>query len=335
MKPRRRVEWRFGQRRLAAGDHTLVAGEIELAPELQEGARDPMDADRAFALAVEMEEAGADLLLVHGDASMAGVKRAGQAEELRRLVPVLKRLRDRMRVPVAVMTSDSGVAARAFELGAEAIFDPSGLTQDPALAKTILQADAGLIVGHSRGNPESWNKLPPWREPMPGLLADLDASLHRARRAGIKPESLAVDPGLGYGKRREQNIEIVAGISQLDRLGVPLSMGLTDLPASAAALMAHLGAHLIRTPQVPAVREALNFADAIQLSAALRQERADTADSSASRVVRPVSAQSGYRSEGREDQPFRRPDDSPGSGPGGRGGPRNPRSSNRPPRPPR
>jgi dihydropteroate synthase len=335
VRTRRRAEWRFGQRRLSAGDRTLVAGEIVLAPEAREGGRDALDADRAFAMAVEMEEAGADVLFIQAEAWTAGVKAAGQAEELRRAVPVLKRLRDRLGIPVTVTTSDSAVAARAFELGAEAIFDPTGLTQDPALAKLILDRNAGLIVGHARGNPESWLKLPPWKEPLPGLYADLDASLNRARRAGIKPESLAVDPGLGYGKRKEQNIEIVSGLVQMERLGVPLSIGLADLPVSAAALIAHVGAHLIRTTNVAAVKEAMAFADAMHLSGALRQERADNADSNASRVPRPSAAPPPYRTEGREGRPFRKPDDAPGSGPGGPRGPRNPRWSNRPPRPPR
>jgi dihydropteroate synthase len=335
LRARRRAEWRFGSRRLSAGDHTLVAGEIALAPEAREGSRDPLDADRAFAIAVEMEEAGADLILIAPDAWMAGVKLAGAAEELRRLVPVLKRLRDRLEIPTGVTTAESAVALRAFELGVEAIFDPTGLTRDPALAKAVVDHDAGLILGHARGNPESWLKLPPWKEPLPGLLADLDASLNRARRAGVKPESLAADPGLGYGKRREQHVEIVSGLGQLDRLGVPLAIGLADLPASAAGLIAHLGAHLIRTSQVAAVKEAVAFADAVQLSAALREERADSADSSVSRGPRPPAAQSPFRSEGRELRPFRKPGDSAGSGPPGPRGPRNPKWSNRPPRPPR
>lgn len=335
MRARRRAEWRFGARRLSAADRTLVAGEIALAPEARDGSRDPLDADRAFAMAVEMEEAGADLVLIAPDAWMAGVKNAGAAEQLRRLVPVLKRLRGKVQVPVGVTTADAAVALRAFELGAEAIFDPTGLTQDPALAKAVVDHDAGLILGHARSSPESWLKLPPWKEPLPGLLSDLDASLNRARRAGVKPESLAADPGLGFGKRREQNIEIVSGLGQLDRLGVPLATGLGDLPVSGAALIAHLGAHLIRTSQVAAVKEAVAFADAVQLSNALREERADSADSSAFRGPRPPAAQSPFRSEGREARPFRKPGDSAGSGPPGPGGPRNPKWSTRPPRPPR
>jgi dihydropteroate synthase len=335
VRPRRRVEWRFRDRRLSAGDGTLVAGEINLAPEAREGGRDPLDADRAFALAVEMEEAGADLILISASAWMAGVKTAGAAEELRRLTPVLKRLRGRLAAPLAVLTAESSVALRGFELGVEAVLDPTGLTRDPALAKVAVDYDAGLIVGHARGDPESWLKLPAWKEPLPGLLADLDASLNRARRAGVKPESLAADPGLGYGKRREQNLEILSGLAQMDRLGVPLAVGLADLPASAAALIAHLGAHLIRTPHVAAVKEAVAIADAVHLSGALRQERADSADSSVSRVPRPPAAPLAFRSEGREVQPFRKPDDTPGTGPGGPRGPRNPKWSIRPPRPPR
>ncbi len=334
MKARKRIEWRFGSRRMASGDRTLLAGMLEIAPERQ-ASRDPMDADRAFAKAVEMEEAGADLLLIQPDAWMAGVKRAAEAEEVRRLVPVLKRLREKLAIPIGVVTDRASAAERAFDLGAEFILDPTGLTQDPVLAKLIAQRDGGLITGHSRGNPEVWQKLPTWQEPLPALLADLDASLNRARRGGVKQESLMADPGLGFGKRKEQNLEIIGGLSQLERLSVPLSIAVADLHDSAPAVASLLGAHLIRATDVPAARAALDLADAIQLSATLRQERADSEDNNASRVARPAIAEPASRTLGKEGPPFRKPGDRPGNGPPGREGPQSPKSWNRPPRPPR
>lgn len=285
---RRRFEWRFAKRRISLGERTLVAGTVHVAPEQQPGGHDPLDPDRAFALAIEMEEAGADLLLVSAEALIAGAKRIADVEEVRRLTPVLKRLRDKVTTLVGVVTDKSAVAERAFELGAEVIFDQSGLAQDPQLAKVILKYDGGLIVSQMRGTPEAWAKLPPITNPIPGLLQDLDASLGRARRSGINPYSLIADTGIGFGKRREQCVETFAEVSALDRLDVPISTGIGDLPdAATSAVAATRGCHIVRTTEVKAVRAALDFTDAVLAAAAARAElRADNGDSSASRAAR-------------------------------------------------
>lgn len=286
---RRRFEWRFGQRRIPLGDRSLVAGMILVAPEYHAAGPDPLDGDRAFALAVEMEEAGAELLLVSGEALLAGIKRIDEAEEIRRVVPVLKRLRGKLAAPVGVVTDKSAVAERAFELGVEVIFDQSGIAHDPNMGKVIVQHDGGLIVSQMRGPAsESWAKLPPITNPIPGLLQDLDASLGRARRAGVNPHSLIADTGIGFGKRREQCIETLAEVNALDRLDVPVSTSAGDLPGVATATLASLrGCHIVRTVDVRATRAALDLTDAVLAAAAARAEaRADTPDSSASRAVR-------------------------------------------------
>ncbi len=288
MRPRRRFEWRFGQRRLSVGDRTLVAGMLNLAPEHHREGRDALDGDRAFAQSVEMEESGADLILISAEAWLAGARRIDEAEEIRRLTPALKRLRGKLSVPVGVATGMAGVAERAFDLEAEIIFDPSGLTFDPRLAKVVMERDGGFIAGHMRGNPEAWPKMPPWNEPIPGLLADLDASLGRARRAGVPPQSIVVDPSLGFGKRREQNIEILAHLELLEKLEVPLAVSTPELPAGPAATVAVMnGARVIRTPEVSTVRAAVDMADAVFLSALMRTERMERASAPDSGPARP------------------------------------------------
>jgi dihydropteroate synthase len=282
---RRRFEWRFGHHKIPLGERTQVAGVVQIAPERQDaGSRDPMDGDRAFALAMEMEEAGADLLLISSEAWLPGVKRITEAEELRRVSPVIKRLRDRITIPWGLETDKAAIAERAFDAGASVIFDPAGLTTDPALPKLISQRDGGLIVGHLRGAPETWAKLPPVKEPIPGLLIELDAGLNRGRRGGIPRMALLADPGLGYGKRREQNIEVLAHLKALDRLDAPIAVGFPELPPAAATVAVLMGAHLLRTPDVAAVRSAADLADAILAAAA---PKADSVDSGVYRAGQP------------------------------------------------
>jgi dihydropteroate synthase len=236
-----------------------------------------LDPDRAFARAIELEEQGADIVDVGAESTRPGSQRISQAEELRRLVPVLKRLRDKLTVPISVDTYKAAVAERALELGAEIINDPSGLTFDPQLAKVVARYDAGLILNHMRGNPETWAKLPPLPDVMGTILHDLDAAVHRARRAGIERTQIVVDPGIGFGKRKEQNSEILARLHELARLDLPILVGPSrksflaqrtereTVFATASAVAAAIlgGAHLVRVHDVVEMRAAAAVADAI------------------------------------------------------------------------
>src|SRR5215813_3016345 len=112
------------------------------------------DPDRAFARALELEEQGADIIDVGAESTKPGSARISAAQEMQRLVPVLKRLKGRLGVPVSVDTYKAEVAERALELGAEIVNDPSGLTFEPQLARVASQHDAGLVINHMRGRPE-------------------------------------------------------------------------------------------------------------------------------------------------------------------------------------
>jgi len=289
MNSRRRFEWRYKGRRTSLGERTLVIGLIQLAPEYHAGSRDPLDADRAFVLATEMEEAGADLLFVSSEVLLSGVKRVTEAEEMRRAVPVLKRLRERVGVPVGFVTDRSAMAVRAMELGVEVILDPSGVTTDPELARVAARHDAGFVVSNMRGMPEMWPKLAQLKDPAGAIAAELDAALGRARRSGLNSASLVIDPGLGLGKRKEQDTEILAGLSGLARLEVPICIGAGNLPQVPALCAGALnGAHFVQCTDVKGVRVAVDVADGVLAVLARQAEKAvaDTEDSSASPAVR-------------------------------------------------
>ncbi len=289
MNSRRRFEWRYKDRRISLGERTLVIGLIQLAPEYHAGSRDPLDPDRAFVLATEMEEAGADMLFVSSDVLLPGVKRVADAEEMRRAVPVLKRLRERVGVPVGFATDRSAMAARAMELGVEVLLDPSGVTTDPELVRVAARNDAGFVVSNMRGMPEMWPKLAQLKDPAGAIAVELDAALGRARRSGLNSASLVIDPGMGLGKRKEQDFEILAGLPRLARLEVPLCIGAGNLPQAPAACTAALnGAHFVHCTDVKGVRTAVDVADGVLAVLARQAEKAaaDTEDSSGSPAVR-------------------------------------------------
>ncbi|MDW8354519.1 MAG: dihydropteroate synthase [Bryobacterales bacterium] len=274
---RKRYEWKLSKRTLQLGDRTLIMGVLNVTPDSFSDGGKYLDPDRAFARAVELEEQGADIVDIGAESTRPGSARVSQAEELRRLVPVLKRLRDKLAVPISVDTYKAAVAERALELGAEIINDPSGLTFDPQLAKVVARYNAGLVLNHMRGTPETWAKLPPLPDVMGTILHDLDAAVHRARRAGIERAQIVVDPGIGFGKRKEQNSEILARLHELARLDLPILVGPSrksflaqrtereTVFATASAVAAAIlgGAHLVRVHDVVEMRAAAAVADAI------------------------------------------------------------------------
>ena len=275
--PRRRFEWKIRDLAMTLGDRTLIVGVLNVTPDSFSDGGKYLDPDRAFARAVELEEEGADIIDIGAESTRPGSTRISEAEELRRLVPVLKRVRNKLGVPVSVDTYKAAVAEKALELGAAIINDPSALTFDPELARTAGNANAGLILNHMRGTPETWAKLPPLKDAIRTICAELDASVHRAVRAGLERKQLVVDPGLGFGKRKEQNAEILAQLGVLARLEVPLLVGPsrkhflaresaegTEFATAAAVTAAILnGAHLVRVHDVKAMKPAVEVADEI------------------------------------------------------------------------
>ena len=275
MRPR--LLWKLKQREFNLGERTLIMGILNVTPDsFSDGSR-YLDPDRAFARALEMEEEGADIIDVGAESTRPGSARISEAEEKRRLIPVLKRLRGRLAVPISVDTYKAGVAEHALRLGAEIINDPSGLTFDPQLARVVARYDAGLILNHMRGTPETWAKLPPLPDPMAAILHDLEAAVHRAVRAGVDRSRIVVDPGIGFGKRGEQNSEILARLAEMARMKLPVLVGPSrksflaqkseeeTLFATAAAVTAAIlgGAHVVRVHDVRQMRAAVAVADAV------------------------------------------------------------------------
>src|SRR5262249_39193211 len=151
--------WKLKDREIRLGERTLILAVLNVTPDSFSDGGKYLDPDRAYARAIALEEQGADILDVGAESTKPGSVRLTASEELKRLVPVLKRLRGQTDIPISVDTYKAEVAERAIELGAEIINDPSGLTFDPQLIKTVVNHRAGIILNHMRGRPESWAKL--------------------------------------------------------------------------------------------------------------------------------------------------------------------------------
>ena len=269
--------WKLAKRELKLGERTLLMGVLNVTPDSFSDGGKYTDPDRAFARALELEEQGADIIDIGAESTRPGSRPIAAAEELRRLIPVLKRLKDRLTLPVSVDTYKAEVAERALELGAEIINDPSGLTFEPQLGRVVSNHNAGLVVNHMRGRPETWSKLGPMTDPMATIYRDLDAAASRARHVGIDRARIVADPGIGFGKRGAQDFLIVGKLGQLAALELPIMAGPSRKSflahkdpeetrcATAAAVAACIlhGAHVVRVHDAREMRAAADVADDI------------------------------------------------------------------------
>ncbi len=276
--------WKLNKREIQLGERTVLMGVLNVTPDSFSDGGKYSEPDRAFARALEIEEQGADIVDIGAESTRPGSAPISAAEEARRLIPVLKRLKDRLSIPISVDTYKAEIAERALDLGVEIINDPSGLTIEPQLARAVSNHNAGLILNHMRGRPEIWAKLGPMPDPMATIIRDLEAAISRTRHVGIERARIVIDPGIGFGKRKEQNSLILGRLGQLAVLDQPVMVGPSRKSflaheqdeetrcATAAAVAASVlgGAHILRVHDVREMRAAADVADEILRALAAR-----------------------------------------------------------------
>ncbi|MGA2714541.1 MAG: dihydropteroate synthase [Bryobacteraceae bacterium] len=269
--------WKLRDSEMQLGERTLIMGVLNVTPDSFSDGGHFNDPDRAYARALELEEQGADIIDIGAESTKPGSHRITADEEWQRLVPVLKRLRGNLRAPLSLDTYKSEIAERALQYGVEIFNDPSGLTFDPNLVKVAANGNAGLILNHMRGQPETWAKLPPMQNVIGSIARELEATANRARHAGVERGRIVIDPGLGFGKRKEQNAEILAYLKQLSGLDYPILVGPSrksflvqaseneTLFATAAAVAASVlnGAHIVRVHDVREMHVVVRVAEEI------------------------------------------------------------------------
>ncbi len=184
------------------------------------------DLERAVERALEIEAEGADILDIGGESTRPGSRSVNAEQEAARVFPVLERLQGRLRIPISVDTSKLEVARGAIERGAELINDISGLRFEPELADLAAETGAALILMHSRGTPETMQTLPPVENIFGEVFGGLRWSIAQAVERGVERSKLILDPGIGFGKTVEQNLQLINGIHQLtEEFDLPVLLG--------------------------------------------------------------------------------------------------------------
>src|ERR1043165_5678338 len=212
-----RHHWKLKNRLLVYGERTLVMGVLNVTPDSFSDGGKFFSFDAAIAQATQMVEAGADIIDVGGESTRPGSEFVSEQEELTRVLPVIERLASSGVVPVSIDTTKAAVARAALAAGAEIVNDISGLRFEPAIADEAAQANAGLLLMHSRGTPKDMQQLPFAEDIFADVIDGLHVSISIAEEHGVARENIAIDPGIGFGKSVEQNLELIANLDQLVR----------------------------------------------------------------------------------------------------------------------
>jgi dihydropteroate synthase len=285
MLRRRKFRLRLASRTLVLGERTLVMGVLNVTPDSFSDGGAFFSPEAAISRTLEMEAAGADLLDIGGESTRPDATTISIEEELRRVMPVLKALRGRVRIPISIDTRKAAVAEAAIAAGAEIINDVSALRFDPALGEIARRHRVPIILMHMRGEPLTMQKQPFARNIFRDAIAGLRAAIARARRARIAKSQIVLDPGIGFGKSYLQNFELLAHLPRLAALGYPLLVGTSRkaflaaalgsaaspappekrIWATAATVTAAIlnGAHIVRVHNVGEMAQVARIADAI------------------------------------------------------------------------
>ncbi len=267
--------------RLFEGPGPFLMGIVNATPDsFSDGGRF-LDPALAVAHALRLAEEGADLVDLGGESTRPGAPPVPEDEELRRVVPVVEALRARgFALPISVDTTKAAVARAALAAGADLVNDVSGLA-DPALARVVAEAGAPIVLMHTRGTPADMQSWASYGDVVAEVRDELALLLRRAETAGVDPEHILLDPGIGFAKTPAHNLELLARLGELRPLGRPLLVGPSRksfigaaagapvedrLPGTLAAVTAAVlaGAEWVRVHDVAPARQAARVAAAIR-----------------------------------------------------------------------
>jgi dihydropteroate synthase len=267
---------------LQLGERPLVMGVINVTPDSFAEIR-RLDPAAACDAALRQEQEGADLIDIGGESTRPGAREVSADEECARVLPVVRRLASRLRVPVSVDTRKSAVARAALAEGASLVNDVSGLQRDPALAEVIAAAGAAIVLMHTRGQPTAMYAEARYTDVGGEVAEELGKAVGRATAAGVGRDRLIVDPGIGFAKHPQHSYGVLARLPELAAaLDLPVLVGpsrksfmreaLAERPAAerdwgtAAAVTAAVlgGAHIVRVHAVAEMVQVARVAEQIR-----------------------------------------------------------------------
>ncbi len=267
---------------LLAEQRILIMGILNVTPDSFSDGGLYIDLDKAVAHGASLEADGADIIDVGGTSTKPYSEPAPVEEEIKRVIPVIKKLSQRVSIPISIDTTRAAVANRAIEAGAVIVNDISALRLDPALGSLVADADLPIILMHMQGTPQTMQINPHYDDVMGEIIDFLSDSINLAVSKGIGRENIIIDPGIGFGKTTGHNLTIIKELARLNSLELPILIGASrkafigevlekkepaqrDIGSLAVAAVSVMnGASIVRVHDVKQSVEIVRMAEAIR-----------------------------------------------------------------------
>lgn len=261
---------------------TYIMGILNVTPDSFFDGGKYSDRDRAIARAFQLIEEGADIIDIGGESTRPGSSPVTIDEELKRVIPVIEEIAKRVDIPISIDTYKAKVAEEAINAGASIINDISGFRFDPEMPYIAAKYDTPVVLMHIKGTPKDMQKNPQYDALIPEIIEYLRTSIVIAKNAGVRDDKIIIDPGIGFGKLPEHNLQILRDLKVFSLLGKPILIGvsrksfigkiLNDAPpearlegtAAAVAVSIINGANIIRVHDVAYISKIVKVVDAIK-----------------------------------------------------------------------
>jgi dihydropteroate synthase len=268
--------WKLATRSLTLGELPLVMGICNVTPDSFSDGGKYHNSEKAVAAAIKMEADGAAIVDIGGESTRPYSDPVATEEELSRVIPVIESLRGKLKIPISIDTSKSAVAAAAIQAGAEIINDVTGLEGDPNMASVAADSGAGVCVMHMKGTPQTMQDDPVYEDVVQEIRGYLIDRKQFCLDAGIEHDRICLDPGIGFGKTHQHNLDLLRGIDRFTDLESPILVGHSrkgfignvigdkteDRTAGTLAVslaVAAAGVHVIRVHDVKPTMDALKL----------------------------------------------------------------------------
>jgi len=272
---------KFRNQAISLGHRTLIMGVVNVTPDSFSDGGQFLNPDNAITRIKTLLKSGADIIDIGGESTRPFSKPTTVKEELDRIMPVMQKIKaENINAIISIDTRKAEVAQEALKEGAHIINDISGLNFDQNMAGVIKEYDAGVIIMHSQGIPETMQSNPYYEDLINNILYSLEMSVKKALHLGISRDSIIIDPGIGFGKTLKHNLLVIKNLEKLKVLNFPIAIGVSRkafigeilkekvenrlIGTIAASVMCIVnGANIIRTHDVNEIKQAIKISDAI------------------------------------------------------------------------
>jgi dihydropteroate synthase len=281
MKSRAMFQVHLPSRKLKLGERTLIMGVLNVTPDSFYDGGKYFKLQKAIDRGVQIQNEGADILDVGGESTRPPRLEILPADvEIKRVIPVIERLRRRVTIPISIDTYKAEVARSAISAGAEIVNDIGGLRFDPGMPELIADSKTAIILMHSRGSLETMHQLPRAKNILKVVMDGLQRSIQKAMNAGIKRNQIIIDPGLGFSKKALDNLLLLRKLDSIRQLQLPILVGASrksflgkvlDIPVeerlisslACVAVAVMKGAHIVRVHDVKETLQIVKICDSV------------------------------------------------------------------------